>query len=242
MIDRIKDIFLEIFTEKVRPIWLKARSLIFFFSLVFLLVLSWQLREILIFQSKQDITLTADSESFPLDNRMIANGKGDLSLKGDDSQVATFIKVSITGAIEKPGIYQLKSGSVVADLINLAGGIAKNADNSYLAKNLPLARILQPQEQIYIPNDQEQSMLAQLVDLNKGVVSVTPNPTTAIDPLGKINLNTATLDQLDLLPGVGQSTAQKIISARPFVTIDDIKKVSGIGDATYLKIKDLIEV
>lgn len=147
------------------------------------------------------------------------------------------ILVDVRGAVNKPGVYTLALGSRVQDALALAGDALANAD----ARNLNLARKLNDGEQIYVPA-QGEIVAAPTASTKSGTTQ--SNPLKA--PTGKINLNTATLAELDTLPGIGASIGQRIIDYRTqngdFKKIDDLKKVRGIGDALFEQIKDLIVV
>lgn len=130
----------------------------------------------------------------------------------------------ISGAINKPGVYELnRSDTRLIELIEMAGGLASDADTNAINSNLNLSSVIKDSDHIFIPT--------------KNVSQVNGNSTS-----NKINLNSASLKELDSLPGIGESTAQKIINARPFSSINDIKDVSGIGDSKFNQIKDLITV
>ena len=148
------------------------------------------------------------------------------------------IIVDVRGAVNKPGVYTLPLGSRVQDALTLAGDVTSSADT----RPLNLARRLNDGEQIYVPRVGE---VTPTVVATPGSRSVQLNAPTKI-PGGKINLNTATLAELDTLPGIGPAIAQRIIDYRAqngdFKTIDDLKKVRGIGDALFNQIKDLIAV
>ncbi|MBT9130789.1 MAG: ComE operon protein 1 [candidate division WS2 bacterium] len=135
------------------------------------------------------------------------------------------IVVSLAGAVNNPGVYTLKAGDRLYQVIELAGGFTEEA----ATENVNLARLLIDEDHIYIPK--------------KGEVTDNPSsPTTG----GKININTATQVSLETLPGIGPALASRIISYRqtngPFKTIEEIKEVSGIGDKRFEDIKDLITV
>jgi competence protein ComEA len=140
------------------------------------------------------------------------------------------IVVHITGAVPRPGVYALPKGARVQDGISAAGGFLAEADKS----GINLARELEDGEQLDIP-------------FVEGFSPVVATPVETFIPTSDlININTATAAELDTLPGIGPTTAQKIIEYRetngPFATIDDIIKVSGIGPTTFNRIKDLITV
>jgi competence protein ComEA len=138
------------------------------------------------------------------------------------------VRVSIQGAVRAPGLYALASGSIVEDAVFAAGGFLPNADTS----RLNLAAALIDGQELSVPL------------LNPTPLPGTPSP--AFTPIGKkINLNTATLEELDSLPGIGPVIAQRIIDYRqtvgPFQSVDDLLHVKGIGPALLEKIRDLVE-
>lgn len=126
----------------------------------------------------------------------------------------------------KPGLYKLEDGARVNDAIEVAGGFTENADKD----SLNLAKVLEDGEQIMIPS--------------KGGGSSEAGSSASQTNNGKVNINTADLTTLQTLNGVGPATAQKIIDYRTangkFKTIEDLKKVSGIGEKTFAKFKDQI--
>lgn len=139
------------------------------------------------------------------------------------------ISVYVSGRVNQAGLYTLPRGSRVNDAILAAGGFSEDADSGAIN----LAKVLEDGEQINIP------------EVIKG--SVSSGSTRASDPsLILVDINTATLEQLDILPEIGPKTAQEIIDYRnangPFVGIEDIMDVPGIGQITFDKIKALIEV
>lgn len=147
-------------------------------------------------------------------------------------QVAPTIAVHVSGAVAAPGVYELEEGARVADAVEHAGGFLEGA-----AENaLNLARVLNDGEQVVVPTAEEHAAQQSAVESAGGTASLG----------GKVNINTASAEQLDTLPGVGESTAQKIIADReangPFSSPEDLKRVSGIGDKKYAELADLITV
>lgn len=132
--------------------------------------------------------------------------------------------VQVDGAVTKPGIYSLTPGSRVSDAINAAGGFKPEAQ----ADTINLVRTVKDGENIYIPS------------LN------TDEPQSARSTSLFINLNTATISQLDSLPGIGEIRAQAILQYRAdhgnFVTIEEVLQVPGISQDVFEQIKDLISV
>lgn len=137
--------------------------------------------------------------------------------------------VYVCGAVVTPGVYQVRKGSRVVDAISLAGGFSADADSA--AVNL--AKTLSDGEQVIVPK------IGQ--------------PTPAADPSGspagtasKVNVNTATAAQLDTLPGIGPTLADRIIAYRrqhgPFNSIDQVAEVEGIGPKKFAAIKPNIEI
>ena len=147
------------------------------------------------------------------------------------------ILVDVRGAVAKPGVYTLPAGSRVQDALTRAGDLLSNAET----RNINLARKLNDGEQIYIPAEGEATPLPAIAP-----VKSERQPTPTKTPLGKINLNTATIAELDVLPGIGPSIAQRIVDYRTqngaFKKTEDLKKVRGIGDALYDQVKDLVVV
>ena len=137
------------------------------------------------------------------------------------------IFVDVTGAVNNPGVYTLTGRSRVIDAIKAAGDSAPGADLS----TINLARVLNDGEQIYVDSTVVNSSGQRV---SKKVSS------------GPININRATLRQLDALDGIGPVIAGRIIEYRKkngsFLTIDDLQKVSGIGAAKFAQIKSKVRI
>lgn len=146
------------------------------------------------------------------------------------------LRVYVTGAVLHPDVYRLAPACIVKDAIEAAGGAADDAD----LNRVNLAQELRDQQQLYVPRIGE-------TDVPPPVMSAEPaSPVRSSGSGGTININTASIEELDTLPGIGPAIAQRIIDYReangPFKSLEEIKSVSGIGDATYEKIKDRITV
>lgn len=141
------------------------------------------------------------------------------------TDVLPSVFVHVCGEVINPGVYEIPLGSRVVDAVNRAGGFSDNANEDYLN----LARVVADSERIYVPAKEEE------VEMQEGENSSE-----------KININTATVEELSTLPGIGESRAKDIISYRTnvgkFEKIDDIKNVSGIGEAMFMRLKGYITV
>jgi competence protein ComEA len=142
------------------------------------------------------------------------------------------IQIHVCGAVNQPGVYTLPLDSIVQQAIEAAGGLTSEA----VASALNLAAILEDGQQVYVPKQEDHT------------VSLPSSAITTVDstPGELININTASASELDLLPGIGPSLANKIIEHRqsygPFTSIEDIINVSGIGPAKFEELRDLITV
>ncbi|OQY29195.1 MAG: hypothetical protein B6243_11410 [Anaerolineaceae bacterium 4572_5.2] len=150
------------------------------------------------------------------------------------------IIVYVTGAVAEEGVYELDINSRVEDALQQAGGMTDEADED--AVNL--AEILQDGAEVHVPPKREAPPVSELSppgegDSSKGGEESGGQQSTSPAIVYPININTASQSELESLPGVGPVTAQKIIDYReenPFMVIEDIQKVSGIGPATFEKI------
>ena len=145
------------------------------------------------------------------------------------------IIVYITGAVNKVGVYELEENSRIKDIVEMAEGLKEEAD----LQKINLAGLLEDGMKIYIPfKGEKENEQSEDNEIN--------NTANVENKKTKININTATQKELETLPGIGEATALKIVNYRKqngkFSKIEDIKKVSGIGDSKFEKIKDLIKV
>jgi competence protein ComEA len=123
------------------------------------------------------------------------------------------LQVAVQGEVVNPGVYDLAWGATVADLLAAAGGLTNDAD----ANLVNLAAPLDASSSIFVPSRQ------------------------AASPTGeRISINSASLEALDTLPGIGPALAQRIVAARPFNSIDELLDVSGIGEKTLADMRPLV--
>ena len=135
------------------------------------------------------------------------------------SEVVNYVYVDVKGEVEYPGVYRVSDKCRVFQVIEIAGGLKDTSDTT----SINLAAKINDEQVINVPKN------------TRGAVYN-----------GLININTATASDLEILPGIGYSTATNIIDYRntngSFKTKEEIKSVNGIGDATYEQIKDLITI
>lgn len=158
------------------------------------------------------------------------------------------IFVDVSGAVKKPSVYEVASGARLKDLIEKAGGLSDDADIVVFNRNFNLARIVTDQEKIYIPST---------VEINSGifiqnqrtldysspaVVTQSGTKEGIVESPLLINLNSATIEELDQLPGIGQATANKVIANRPYLKIDELLTKKVVNKNIYEKIKSLISI
>ncbi len=182
----------------------------------------------------------------------------------EPSDISKFY-VEIKGAVNKPGVYELYSNNIINDLVNAAGGFKSNA----YTNNINLSKYLSSQMVIYVYTKYEYSLLdkkndnqsecncsnvnldnclkngSSVINANEGSSDFISNSEDN-DKSSKININTASLEELTTLNGIGESKAKSIIEYRKehgnFNSIDDLKNISGISDKIFEKIKDNITI
>lgn len=151
-----------------------------------------------------------------------------------DKQEDTTITVYVSGEVNFPGLVELPSDSRIADAIKACGDFTPLADKA----KINLAQKLTDGMQIQV------SSKAPVINSNEQVNDTNSNSPNNNSSSNLININTATKEDLDTLPGIGPATAQKIIDYRQehgnFSSIEDIKNVKGIGEAKFSKMQDKI--
>jgi competence protein ComEA len=156
----------------------------------------------------------------------------------DSSSTATKLLVHVVGAVKHPGVYELEADARVNDAVKAAGGLAKDADT----RAVNLARSVADGEQVAIPAEGETPQAEK--NASSDASEPASNAPEGITADGRVNLNVASQEELESLPGIGAVTARKIIESReiegPFTSPEDLKRVSGIGDKKYESVSALI--
>jgi competence protein ComEA len=162
---------------------------------------------------------------------MASSSSASASASASASTELSTLVVHAAGAVNAPGLYTLPAGSRVNDLIAAAGGLAASAD----ADRVNLAAPVADGERVYIPE------VGEAVPPAEG-----PSVEGSASSSGPVNLNTASVEELDTLPGIGPSIAQAIVDERerngPFRSVDDLERVRGIGPSKLDQLRDLVTV
>ena len=171
----------------------------------------------------------------------------DLPKEEKKEEVSTVI-VDIKGNVNNPGVYEVENGKRINDVINMAGGLTEDADTS----NINLAKIVTDEMTIVIYSKEEvlEKYKSEVCICDCPYITndacITNEPTEEESTSNLVNINTASVDELMTLPGLGEAKAKSIIEYRTkngnFTSIESIKEVSGIGEAIFEKIKDYITV
>lgn len=158
---------------------------------------------------------------------------------------SSILYVYICGQVRNPGVYSLESGKRVNDVVDLAGGFTKEA----ALESLNLARQITDGEQIYVMSKEEaatsQAIASQMANSSESMNEGDKDSTSGMEET-KVNINTASREELMTLSGIGQTKADSIIAYRqangPFQSIEEIKQIDGIKDGIFIKIKDQITI
>jgi len=158
----------------------------------------------------------------------------------EDNKEIKTIFVDVGGEVNAPGLYELPEKSRINDAINIAGGITDKADLT----EVNLAYILSDAMKIIIPKKEVKKVTEKSVNIPKIVTTEKSISEKEQATRDTVNINTATKEELKTLTGIGDATAQKIIDYRnekgKFSSIEEVKNVSGIGESKYEKIKNKI--
>ena len=216
----------------------KKQKIIFFIILSIMIIFIIYYIYLTVYKNESVFSITANNTI--VEDELIQNSlSNNNNLENDYSDNS--IIIYICGAVKESKVVQLKENSRISDAIEAVGGLNKDADLT----NINLAYILEDGEKIYIPKKGEQ-VQTEITSTSSDFQNSISSSSSSSSKNNKININRATQTELETIPGVGPSTALKIINYREkngkFASIEDIKNISGIGDAKYEKMKDFISV
>lgn len=228
----MKEIILNL-TKKQKIVLAVIISILLFVTFVYIYKNIYSLDE------NSEIVINNDTQ---IENNFMQNGTNQTNILTKEEEK---VIVHVIGEVNNPGVVTLKEGARIIDAINEAGGKTEEADLS----KVNLAYIVEDGTQIYIPRINENLNKIELMTQDAGSSIVINSSETADEEdnkNSKVNINTANKEKLETLPGIGETTAQKIIDYREangkFNNIEDLKNVSGIGDAKFNSLKDKITV
>lgn len=144
-------------------------------------------------------------------------------------QTQKILSVDVSGAVITPGVYQLEEGSRIEDAIKEAGGFAENANTEYISKYFNMAQKLSDGSKVYVPQKGEEAFS------QAGSIA-------GVKTVAKVNINTAGQSELEALPGIGPVTASKIISDRPYGSVEELLSKKVLSKSVFEKIKDQLVV
>lgn len=155
-----------------------------------------------------------------------------------DSQKTAARYVEISGAVNKPDVYEITFNMRLGEVLKKAGGLSLNADRLFFSRNFNLSQILEDQQKIYVPSREEifEGVMPETSPIsNSSVLSEQPRAY-------RVNLNTASVTELDTLPGIGKITAEKIMSNRPYGSIEDLVAKNVVKSGVFTNLKELISI
>ncbi len=161
--------------------------------------------------------------------------EGDLSDSTKSAEMVTMMLIDIEGAVGKPGVYEMKEGTRVVDLLERAGGISDQADDVWIAQSLNKAQPLVDGVKIYIPFEGQGLKSQSSNDVSKNTLGIRSTDK-------KININSASSSELEGLSGIGPVTASEIINGRPYTRVEELLERKILGPKTFEKIKEEISV
>ena len=210
---------------------LKKRKIIFFIMIIIICVGVMIIKDKINSDSNEGVYVLSEEDNKMSVNEENSNTKKEKEVENISTKEVT---VYVSGAINNPGIVTLNQGDRLSDAVDKLGGMTEDADFN----QVNLAIKVEDEKHYIIPKIGEKIEI--LVEQRQESALENKENST------KININSATIEELDTLPGVGEATANKILNYRnengKFNSIEEIKNVNGIGDKKYEEIKDLISV
>ncbi|MBQ6630705.1 MAG: helix-hairpin-helix domain-containing protein [Romboutsia sp.] len=209
---------------------------------MFILILSFSIYKIIDDKSLNDnIYIVSESET---NNKELIedniaedsseNANVDKNINIDEAN--NTITVFVSGEVNNPGVVTIESEKRLSDVVEILGGTTENAD----LNKVNLAMKLEDESHYIIPK------IGESVEIYSDDMPINSNEIIENEKSNLVNINKATIQELDTLPGIGEATANKIINYRDengeFKSIDEIKNVNGIGDKKYEELKSLISI
>jgi len=174
----------------------------------------------------KDVSIVTDSSVLPQ--------------KSDDTATKNPIFVDVSGAVSKPGFYQLADGDRVVNIIKVAGGFSKQAHTGFITQKLNLSEKLHDGQKIYIPFVFDENITALTEELaTRCFENITSSEITSVN---SVDVNSATRSALIDLPGIGEVTADKIIKGRPYSTIDDFYALIKFSNNARIALEGILTV
>ncbi len=176
---------------------------------------------------------------------MAANGNSSVNTgdKPEDTVISVnYIYIYICGAVEKPDVYKVEADTRLVEVIELAGGLTKDAAGDYVNQ----AALVQDGQKVYIPTKEEVEGTVPESYSGNNQDTATGNTLKEVNSSGKVNINKASAEELMTLPGIGEAKAAGIIAYRQeqgsFKSIEEIMNINGIKNSVFNKISDKITV
>lgn len=176
----------------------------------------------------------------------------DITVVEGSDDIPSTITVDVSGAVVHPGVYSLPSYARINDALALSGGVTNQSSQEWVLRNLNLSLPVKDSQKIYIPFESDREEICKSVPISKligsdnsiqpvvtpTVVPPTPTVSTVNDLLVKVN--SASIEDLDTLPGIGATYAQKIVESRPYKNIEELQTKTKIPQSTITKLANLI--
>lgn len=150
-------------------------------------------------------------------------------IKDDETKSNGEVVVDVSGSVMSPGVYKLPNSSRIGDAIVMAGGLSATADREWVAKTVNLAEIVKDGGKIYIPTKSEGKVMGD-------------SAAKSLSGDGKVNINMASISELDGLTGIGEVRAKTIVDGRPYGSTSELVSKAKIPQSVYEGIKDQVSV
>lgn len=144
------------------------------------------------------------------------------------------IKVDVSGAVLKPAVYEISQAARIEDVVKMAGGFSQDANQEYISKSLNLSQKISDGQKIYIPFAYETAPTGAVAGISTAGKSISLQ--------SKVGVNSSSQADLEKLPGVGPATAARIVSSRPYQSLDELVVRKAVSRTLLEKIKEQIDL